>query len=131
MRYLTRSLLIFSAFILFWSAFATTAQAQKGKHKVIYIYRPYYVDPFWRGTLWDPYWYRGYYNPYRQERRERYEREDNVRDARRHLDEDRAKYRADGVITAKEAEKIAKREQTLAKAIRKLDEFNREHRYRY
>jgi hypothetical protein len=109
MRYLTRFALIISSLIVFFGAAAvTTADAQKRHiHRRPIIIRHY--DPFWRGTLWDPWWPYGQYNdPYYWERRERYYDRKDVRDAEKKLRKDREKALKDGVIDAKEAEKLAK-----------------------
>jgi hypothetical protein len=72
-------------------------------------YRGYY-DPFWRGTLWDPYYsYDPYfYDPYLRAQRDKYYREKAVRDAKRNLAKHREKYGYDGYLTDKERKKLAK-----------------------
>jgi hypothetical protein len=122
-----KKIAILSLVVLFMMAiYVPTADAQRRYYRRPIIVRQYYVDPFWASRNWwynDPY----FYDPYLRERRERYEREKDVRDARRKLSQDREKYGSDGVITAKEAEKLAKRERDYARAVEKLDKFNRDH----
>jgi hypothetical protein len=91
-------------------------------------YRPYYYDPFWRGTLWDPYGFWNnpyYYDPYLAERRTRYYKEKAVRDARRNFAKDREKYSSDGYITPKEQERLAKAQRKYDKAVESLNKYNR------
>ena len=90
-------------------------------------YRRYY-DPFWRGTLWDPYGYWNdpyYYDPYLMERRTRYYKEKAVRDARRDLAKSREKYGSDGYLTPKEREKLAKKERKYSEKVASLNKYNR------
>ena len=63
-----------------------------------YIYR----DPFWRTRYYDPY----YYSPYLRYQEERYRLEQELAGNRRELNEHLRKYRADGVITAKEQREL-------------------------
>jgi hypothetical protein len=127
MRYIkTISIIVFAIF-LYLGASAVNTSAQT---RTVYVYRPYvarhwgWYDPFWsRGWYWsDPYWS----DPYLAEQREKYYREKAVRDARNKLAKDRAKYREDGVLTAKEQEKLAKRAHDYNKAVQKLNKFYRE-----
>jgi hypothetical protein len=91
------------------------------------VYYHRYYDPFWRGTLWDPYGYYNpyYYDPYLRERQERYYREKAVRDARRRIAKHREKYRSDGYLTPKEREKLAKDQRKYEQAVAKLNSYNR------
>ena len=80
---------------------ATTISQPVVVHRV--YYRRYY-DPFWRGTLWDPYYgmYDPYlYDPYLRAQRDKYYKEKAVRDSRRNLAKSREKYAADGYLTPK------------------------------
>jgi len=58
--------------------------------------------------------------------REKYYKEKAVRDASRKLAKDTAKYQADGVLTAKEQEKLMKKRRDYEKAMAKLNKFNRD-----
>jgi len=87
-----------------------------------------YYDPFWRGTLWDPYYgaYDPYfYDPYLRAQRDKYYKEKAVRESRRSLAKSREKYTSDGYLTPKEREKLAKKQRKYAKAVRSLAKFNR------
>jgi len=90
-------------------------------------YRRYY-DPFWRGTLWDPYGYWNdpyYYDPYLRAQRDKYYKEKAVRDARRDLAKSREKYGSDGYLTPKEREKLAKKARKYNEKVASLNKFNR------
>lgn len=121
MRYLTRfALIISSLVVLFGAAAVTNADAQRRIYRRPVIIRHY--DPFWRGTLWDPFWDRSYMNdPYYWDMREQYYNKKAASDAQRKLRKDREKYGADGYIDPKEAEKLAKDQQKYNKAVDKLD----------
>ncbi len=122
MRYLTKFALIISALVVFYGAAAvTTANAQRVYRRPVII-RHY--DPFWRGTLWDPYWGwdRGFYrDPYYWQQRELYYDRKAVSDSQRKLAKDREKYYADGYLDSKEAEKLAKDQEKYNKAVRELN----------
>jgi hypothetical protein len=119
---------IFSLFLIV-GAFVIHGSAQTRGFRVVrrpVIVRNYWGrDPFWHTRGWYDPWYDPYFNdPYLYERRERYYKEKSVKDASRKLKEDREKYGADGVITAKEQEKLAKRERDYTKAVENLRKFN-------
>ena len=91
--------------------------------------RPYYgYSRFWNplynsfgfGGYYDPY----FYDPYLRQQREKYnlqkELSGNRKELRKHLE----KYNADGVITAKEKKELDDDYKDVAKAERKLREFN-------
>jgi hypothetical protein len=105
-------------------AINTSAQTRR----VVRVYRPVYVhhywgyDPFWGSGWYDPY----FYDPYLRAQRDKYYKEKAVRDASRKLAKDSAKYRSDGVITAKEQEELMKRRHDYEKAVASLNKFNRE-----
>lgn len=96
----------------------------------VYYYPRYrrYVDPFWRGTLWDPYYYSYdpyFYDPYLRTQRDKYYKEKAVRDARRDLAKSREKYGSDGYLTPKEREKLAKKQRKLNDKVASLNKFYR------
>jgi hypothetical protein len=121
MRYLTKLALIISSLIVFFGAAAVTnADAQRRIYRRPVIIRHY--DPFWRGTLWDPYWGWGRsYDPYYWEMRQQYYDKKAVSDADKKLAKDREKYYADGYLDPKEAEKLAKDQQKYSKAVYNLN----------
>lgn len=93
------------------------------------IYYRRYYDPFWRGTLWDPYYpyyYDPYfYDPYLRAQRDKYYHEKAVRDAKRKLAKHREKFSADGYLTEKEQKKLAKDQKKYNKAVISLNKFYR------
>ena len=126
MRYIKRLGLISFALFLLLSGMVVSAEAQN-RGRVVrrpIIVRHYgWRNPFWysRGWMWnDPY----YYDPYLREQRDRYYKEKAVKDASKKLDKDQAKYASDGVVTAKEREKLDKRQRDYSKAMDKLNKFN-------
>ena len=64
-----------------------------------YVYR----DPFWRSRYYDPY----YYSPYYRYQEQRYYLQRELAGNQRELNKHLRKYRADGVITAKERRELA------------------------
>src|SRR5262245_32814564 len=87
------------------------------------VYYNRFYDPFWRGTLWDPYYtYDPYfYDPYLRAQRDKYYKEKAVRDARRKLAKHREEYGYDGYLTEKEKKKIAKDQRKYSKAVTNLN----------
>ena len=125
MSYIKRLGIISAVFIFLFGIAAMNAAAQT--RRVVRVYRPVYVhrhwgyDPFWNWN-YDPYMY----DPYLSMQREKYYKEKAVRDAGRKLEKDRAKYQSDGVLTAKEQEKLMKKRRDYEKAVAKLNKFNRD-----
>lgn len=88
-------------------------------------------DPFWRYRYYrDPFWGYGYYDPYwdspylrYMDRKYRLERElqGNLNELRKH----RAKYTADGYLTAKERRELADDIRDVERSRRKLNAFTR------
>ncbi|MEO8647549.1 MAG: hypothetical protein ABI539_00140 [Acidobacteriota bacterium] len=79
----------------------------RGRTQRPIIIRRVYYRPFWRHNFWggfyDPYWNSPYLRYKEQEYYLRRELEGNQRELRKHQE----KYRADGVITAKERNELA------------------------
>ena len=132
MKFTKSILALVFAMVLLTGLAAISVSAQSRGGRVIrrpVVVRQYYVrpNPFWYRNYWgysnyyDPY----FYDPYYEARRQQYylERElrGNKAELRKHLD----KYRADGVITAKEREELNDDYRDIEKAQRKLNEFNR------
>lgn len=123
--------LIFAMVLLIGATAATASAQRRGGGRVVQrpvIVRHYYIrpNPFWYWNTWrSPYYY---YDPYLSVRRQRYDLErelsGNKRELRKHLE----KYNADGVITAKEREELDDDYRDVARAERKLNQFNRRYR---
>lgn len=90
------------------AGFVYEASAQR---RVVTIRRPVivrqyvYRDPFWRTRYYDPY-HSYYYSPYLRYQDEKFRLEQELAGNRRELNEHLRKYRADGVITAKEQREL-------------------------
>ena len=137
MKYIKGIILILAALFIFGGFSANNVSAQRRVQiatttsQPVVVHRVYfrrYYDPFWRGTLWDPYYgmYDPYlYDPYLRAQRDKYYKEKAVRDSRRNLAKSREKYAADGYLTPKEREKLAKKQRHYAKAVSSLAKFNR------
>jgi len=127
MKYTKRFGVFISAIVFLLGIMVFNAAAQSRTVRRVY-YRPYITrhywgyDPFWHSSLYDPYMY----DPYLRTQRDKYYKEKAVRDASRKLAKDRAKYQEDGVLTAKEQEKLMKRRADYQKAVAKRDKFYRE-----
>ena len=123
MRYARKLGVAFSVLFILLGIMVINTSAQTRKHvRRPIIIRQYIYDPFWSSRYWgyDPY----FADPYLRDRRERYYKEKAVKDARRKLRQDREKYNADGILTAKERKKLDKRVEKYNKAVRKLAEFS-------
>ena len=142
MKYSRNILTIAFAIVLFIgsSVISTPAQRATGgriaqRPVVVQRYvrvRPYYYgyNRYWNpwyssfgfGGYYDPY----FYDPYLRERREKYYLEKELQGNRRELRKHLEKYNADGVITAKEQKELDDDYRDVAKAERKLKEFNQD-----
>ena len=126
MRYLKRITAIISLMAALFVMGALNAQAQA--RRVIVVHRPVawhtgflgrgYYDPFY-----DPY----YCDPYLQAQREKYYLQQDVKDKRKDLAKHQEKYRNDGYLSPKEQEKLAKDQEKYAKAVAKLNKYNRDY----
>lgn len=131
MRYTKKLLVLFFAAFMFIGTAAISAEAQRRGGIRVYrrsvIVRPYYgYYNSWYWNSWnnpyfgDPY----FYDPYLQARRQKYYLQEELRGNKRELAKHLEKYRADGVITEKERKELNDDYKDVAKAQRKLNEFN-------
>lgn len=130
MKYSKNILTIAFALILMIGSTATLAEAQRrGGTRV--VVRPTIVRPYYGyGRYWNRRWYNPYYgdlyfyDPYLEAQRQRYylqrELKGNQRELQQHLD----KYRADGVITAKEQKELDDDYRDVERSERKLTDFD-------
>lgn len=133
MKYLKPFGVIVSAIILLSSMVIISsidASAQRrsvrvsgGYYRPIVTRRVYY-RPFFYSRYYDPFYDPYFYDPYLRAQRDRYYRQEAVRDAREDLAEHRQKYYADGVLTDKERRKLADDQEDLSKALRRLRAYN-------
>jgi hypothetical protein len=120
-------MLVFAMVLLIGLAAVSASAQRRGGGRIIkrpVIVRHYYVrpNPFWYWNYWgDPY----FYDPYLNERRQRYylERElsGNKEELRKHLEQ----YNADGVLTDKERRELEDDYRDVERATRNLNRFNR------
>ncbi len=94
---------------------AVSTQAQRVYYRPIVVRHVYYGDPFW-GWGYNRYWN----DPYYWQQRQKYYDEKAVSDAEKKLNKDREKYNADGYLTPKEEEKLAKDQHNYNKAVERL-----------
>jgi hypothetical protein len=113
------------------------SDASAQTRRVYRVYRPVVVRPYYSGFGWgwnrpfwgmNSWWYDPYeYDPYLREQRDRYYKEKDVKDAQRKIEKNRAKYLKDGVIDAREQEKLQGDYRKYQEKVAKLQKFNREH----
>jgi hypothetical protein len=100
------------AFAMFMLAAGLTYEAS-AQRRVATVRRPVivrnyvYRDPFWRTRYYyDPFYSSYYYSPYLQYQEQRFQLQRELAGNQRELAEHLRKYRADGVITAKEQREL-------------------------
>ena len=86
-----------------------------------YIYR----DPFWRSRYYSGFYDPYYYSPYLRHQEQRYYLERELAGNRRELSEHLRKYRADGVITAKEQRELDDDYRDVRRSTERLRRFSR------
>ena len=130
MRSVKRLGIISSIIFVFLSGLAVTSAEAQYRRRVIrpVIVRPLvYRDPFWFNGWYDPFYdpFYGvrYESPREKYEREKYRRESKVDEELRELNKEREKAMRDGVITAKESEKIMEERREYEKARADLQSF--------
>ena len=131
MKYGTKILTIVFAVFMLSGGLLLEASAQRrvyvrsiGTRPVIvrrYIYR----DPFWRSRYYSGFYDPYYYSPYLRHQEQRYYLERELTGNRRELSKHLMKYRADGVITAKERRELADDYEDVRDSTEKLRRFSR------
>ena len=107
----------------------TTAQRPIVVRTVVYR-RPYY-NRYWRSRFYDPFYDSYYYSPYLRVKDQEYRLRSELAGNRRELQKHLEKYRADGVITAKEQRELDDDYKDVANSERKLRAFSREYGLNY
>ena len=126
MRYLKRITAIISLMAALFVMGALNAQAQA--RRVIVVHRPVAGHTgFWGRGYYDPFYDPYYYDPYLQAQREKYYLQQDVKDKRKDLAKHQEKYRNDGYLSPKEQEKLAKDQEKYAKAVARLNKYNRDY----
>ena len=129
MRSVKRFGIIASIIFVFLTGLAvTSADAQTRRVYRRVIVRPIiYRDPFWfdrYDPFYSDFYYRARYeSPREKYEREKYRRESKVDEELRELNKEREKAMRDGVITAKESEKIIEERREYEKARADLQSF--------
>ena len=107
----------------------TSAQRPIVVRTVVYR-RPYY-NRFWRNRFYDPFYDSYYSSPYLRVKDQEYSLRSELAGNRRELAKHLEKYRADGVITAKEQRELDDDYKDVANSERKLRAFTREYGLNY
>ena len=119
------------AILMFGGALALDASAQTRGRVIVrrpVIVRPV-VRPYWYYDRFSPYWgYSRFYNPYWDSPYMRYQEqkfylERELRGNQRELEKHQAKYRADGVITAKERRELEDDYKDVRESRERLNRF--------
>ena len=107
----------------------TTAQRPIVVRTVVYR-RPYY-NRYWGSRFYDPFYDSYYYSPYLRVKDQEYRLRSELAGNRRELQKHLERYRADGVITAKERRELDDDYKDVANSERKLRAFSREYGLNY
>ena len=99
----------------------TTVQRPIVVRTVVYR-RPYY-NRYWGSRFYDPFYSSYYYSPYLRIKEQEYILRSELAGNRRELQQHLKKYRADGVITAKEQRELADDRKDVANSEYKLRRF--------
>lgn len=118
------------AFVMFMLSVGLVYEASAQSRRVVVrrpvVVRSYiYSDPFWRTRYYSPFYDSYYYSPYLRYREQRFQLERELAGNRRELAEHQRKYRADGVITAKEQRELNDDIKDVRNSIERLRSFNR------
>jgi hypothetical protein len=139
MKYSHKLITLAFAAVLLIGGTVTSASAQRRGVRVInrpvvvrtyvrpYVVRPYYYgyNRLWNYGYYDPFYDPYFSDPYLRAQRQRYYLQQELRGNQRELGKHLEKYNADGVITAKERRELDDDYRDVAKAKRKLAEFER------
>jgi len=129
--------LIFSIFVIV-GGLAVSASAQRSGSvtvqrtttRPVVVRRVIYRDPFWRSRYWgysrfyDPFYDPYYYSPYLRYQDQKIRLQNELAGNRRELAQHLSKYRADGVITAKEERELADDRKDVRNSELRLRQFN-------
>jgi hypothetical protein len=130
MKHLKRSLTIVFAVLMLTGGLVLSAEAQTRRtiiRRPVYrpvIVRRVYYNPFYR-RYYDPFYYDFYRSPYERYLENRYYAERELAGNQRELAKHQAKYRADGIITAKERRELEDDIRDVQKARAKLNRLYR------
>jgi DNA-binding LacI/PurR family transcriptional regulator len=126
MKYGKKFLTIIFVMFLLGVGLTYEASAQRRVVRRPVIVRTYvYRDPFWRSRYYDPFYSSFYSSPYRRYQEQRYYLQRELAGNQRELAEHLRKYRADGVITAKEQRELNDDYKDVRNSREKLRRFTR------
>jgi len=98
---------------------------QRTTSRPVIVRRYIYRDPFWRSRYYSGFYDPFYYSPYLRHQEQRYYLQRELAGNRRELAEHQRKYRADGVITAKEQRELEDDYRDVSRSIERLSRFRR------
>jgi hypothetical protein len=129
--------LIFATFMLAGGLVVSAEAQSRGSVTVqrtttrpVVVRRVVYRDPFWRSRYlgysryYDPFYDPYYYSPYLQYQDQKIRLQNELAGNRRELAKHLSKYRADGVITAKEERELADDRKDVRNSELRLRQFN-------
>ena len=137
MKYVKRAIISAFAVLMFGGALALDASAQTRRGTTVHrpvvvrrviVRRPYWgFRPYWRYGFYDPFYDPYFYSPYLRYQDQKYRLESEVRGNERELREHQEKYRADGVITAKERRELEDDVKDVRESRARLNRFLRDY----
>jgi len=121
------------AFAMFMLAVGFTYEASAQRRRVVTVQRPVvvrsyvYRDPFWRSRYYgySPFYDSYYQSPYQRYQEQRYYLQRELAGNQRELAKHQRKYRADGVITAKERRELEDDIKDVRESMQKLRRLGR------
>ena len=121
--------LVFAMFVIVGGLAVSSASAQTRTAiqrpivvRTVVYRRPYY-NRYWGSRFYDPFYSSYYYSPYLRVKDQEYSLRSELAGNRRELQQHLEKYRADGVITAKEERELADDRKDVANSEYKLRRF--------
>jgi hypothetical protein len=132
MRYAKRALLTIVGILMFGGALALDVSAQRRGNIVqrpVIVRRAIIRRPFFRNYygFYDPFYDPYYYSPYLRYQDQKYYLQSELRGNERELREHEEKYRADGVLTAKEQRELQDDVKDVQKSRARLNRFVRDY----
>ena len=121
--------LVFAMFVIVGGLAVSSASAQTRTTvqrpivvRTVVYRRPYY-NRYWGSRFYDPFYDSYYYSPYLRIKDQEYSLRSELAGNRRELQQHLEKYRADGVLTAKEQRELADDRKDVANSEYKLRRF--------
>ena len=123
--------LVFAMFVVIGGLAVSSASAQTSGSVTVQrpivvrtvVYRRPYFNRYWGSRFYDPFYDSYYYSPYLRYKDQEYSLRSELAGNRRELQKHLEKYRADGVITAKEQRELDDDRKDVANSERKLRQF--------